>query len=139
MFDGFGFKLFNEDNVSNVVEFVINNDFLNLSDEEIANLRELASKRDMVGINNELGMPSSWAVAEIINRAEGITLFCGSRDGENGTTEYIGIDQRFPWALNDNDRKYHFDDCRALLSKYAAILGINDEPEYYPCELGEVI
>lgn len=140
MFNGYGFKLLNERNIKKVVEFVIErNDFLMLSDEEVAEVREFAAKGDKVGVNETIGMPISWAVAEIINRTEGITLFCGVRPGEIGTTEYIGIDQRFPWFLNENDRKYHLEDCNALFAKYAELLGIDDMPEYFPCELGEVI
>lgn len=136
----FGYHLYNpnKDNVKRVVDFVLTRsingsiDDIFVSEEDFETLKRLADDKLTDSINEVFGEPMSWAVADLINESEGITLFAGVQSNKN--REYIGIDPRFPWFLTDNDKALSFEQCRRLLEKYAKTLGIDDEPHYYSVE-----
>lgn len=129
----FGFKLFNLNNVSTVIDFVVSNGkclgFLGLNEEEVEQIRELAKTREFEAIKDLIGEPVSWAVADIINDIEAISLITGLETNGN---ELIGIDPRYAWALSENDAAIFlsYEGSVALLNKYAELLGITDNPTF---------
>lgn len=133
--EGFGMLLFTEHNEDKVCEFIkkYNPELLPTEDE----LKSALESGEEIGdiLQDSLGEPVSWHVANIINDLEGTTVFKGYAScGDTNQEEMIGIEPFYPWTGNEVDRALTKDTATAILNKYARILGIKEEPEYFVAE-----
>ena len=139
---GFGVKLFTDNNEKQVFAFIANNlDLLEYINEvpKIRTALENCADYDEysnIMINTLYEYPCD-AVAGIINRKEGTTIFRGYRpDGDTDQEEMIGAEPMYPWDMNDRDRSISYEETKSILKKYAAEIGQNEDPydfdaEYY--------
>lgn len=130
---GYGFPLFDNDNYMQVIQFILQNGNTQYSRSEISNLREIVKEKDEFLLEDFFDEPVSWVVASIINDLEGTTVFCGFRAcADTYQEEYLGIEPKYPWALNSNDLKFtSLYDAKQLLEKYAKTLGVKTEPNHF--------
>ena len=130
--EGYGFELFNGSNCKTIIEFIIQANHENFTQDEVEELRELAKTDDIQGLDDFLDAPVSWVVADAINEIEQFSLIKGYQSSEKDDTgQYIGIDPRYPWSLSDAERKLTKSDCDDLLDKYAKMLGISCAPDFF--------
>lgn len=132
---GFGYVLFNETNIDNVLDFVAKyfTDFIDEDDQNRFN--EVIKAGNLREIEDFLGEPISWMIADTINEIENLTVIKGFRDnGELDGPEHIGVDPCYPWTLNANDKALTQDRAIEILKKYGEILGISEEPDYFEIE-----
>ena len=121
--EGYGMPLFNGDNLNNICDFIIK------YDPEV-NSEEMKKAPDHYVMADILNAPVPWKVAEIINRLEDTMIFKGFQENVDTDQEaMIGIQPVWPWESKDEDISKV--GCDMLLGKYAAILGIKTEPEYF--------
>ena len=122
---GYGYRLYNGDNFNRILKFVEGFDESDSTSYEVADFDEL---------EDELGEPVSWAIAKIINIKEGITAFAGYAScGDTDQEEMLGIAPAYSWTFNESDPKTE-EQAKNILKKYAAILGITEEPDYFEAE-----
>jgi hypothetical protein len=77
-----------------------------------------------------IGGPAAWSVGSIINQLEGTTVFRGYAScGDTDQEEMIGIEPTYPWLMNEKDRMLTKEKVTAILEKYAAILGVTQNPD----------
>ena len=129
--DGFGFPLFNGKNTEAVYQFISDHD---------AKVPPMGEFREMIreekwpdGLFEDiLGESASWRLAEIINKLEGTTIFKGySPCGDTDQEEMLGIEPCFPWTMNSEDLRMTEKRATGYLKKYAGILGVDSEPDYF--------
>lgn len=126
--DGYGFKLFNGNNWNEIIKFIIshNNGKYDLSKLD---LKEIMESQDEWELENYLGEPVSWAIAQFINDAENIDYFKGySSCGDTDQEEMIGIEPVYPWSMKEPFTK---EDADKLLRMYGEELGIKAKPYYF--------
>ena len=123
---GFGYPLFNDSNEGKIREFLAVN---------IPELSKQILKADYIeNVMDILDMDISCEIAEIINRLEGKNLFYGYPNcGDTDQEEMLGISPAYPWQLKPEDMITK-EEATSLLKKYADILGITDEPDYFEAE-----
>ena len=121
---GYGFALFNGNNLKNIIDFIIGNTKLDI---DVKNA--LLDSHDEQEINDTLGEPASQAISNIINDKEGILDVCGYDScGDTDQVQMIGIAPSYPWL---NQKRMSLDEANKLLCKYAGMLGITDKPDYF--------
>lgn len=123
--DGFGFKLY--DDFDKVKKFVIENG--KYDDEAKAEMYKCEDEYDLAEYTDD---PIPWVVAGIINDKEGQYMVKGYQsNGDTNQEAMLGIEPVYPWAPQKfKDR----DEATAFLKKYAEVLGINEEPDYFEAE-----
>ena len=134
--EGFGMLLFTGHNEDKVLGFLKqHNPELFHNEEELKMLLEDGKTSSYTSYTmwDFFGEPASWLVANTINKLEGTTIFrgyapCSDTDQE----EMIGIEPGFPWTMNRVDLSLSTRlKATEMLRKYAEILGIDEEPEYF--------
>lgn len=122
--EGYGYKLYNN-NLDKIKSFIVNS---NRYSEKKKEIMEAEDELDLeIVINN----PVPWEVADIINDQENTQVFQGYQEcGDTDQEAMLGIAPQYPWA------DFHMTKEKAdeLLKKYADILGIEEEAEYFEAE-----
>lgn len=128
--DGYGYQLINANNIDKIKQFIIDNDTKEYTEEELEAIRESEDEWDM---EDWIGDPVPWRVADIINKLEGYKFLikgyqsCGDTDQDC----MIGIEPLYPWNMEEPITKEKADE---ILNKYAKILGIEMTPTYFEAE-----
>ena len=125
---GFGYEIWTKDHFNKVIEFIIERDNYKGTEME-SELRKCEDSWDVYGLLDEF---ASQRVAEIINKAEGLTVVrgyapCGDTDQE----EMLGIEPCYPWTMTKKDKQLTREQAYDLLVKYGKLLGIAEEPDYF--------
>jgi len=120
--DGYGYPLFNENNLRKILQFIAeNSDYQELLDCE--------TDYDAYDI---MGQCCADTIAEIINEREQLSVVRGyTTCGDTNQDECLGIEPVYPWSMNENDKKLTKEKANQILVKYANILGITEPPEYF--------
>ena len=134
--EGYGFSLYNGKNLENIKSFIIDNckfrlDFsYSFNNEEIEAIKAAEDLEDIREITSD---PTSWIVAAIINDKEFTWSAVMGYDscGDTDQDEMIGIAPIYPWNPNQTITK---EKATEVLEKYAKILGIEEEPDYFEAE-----
>ena len=128
---GYGYPLFNCENSSKIKEFIIKHRYSN--DKLMADtIRNAADEYDLEDI---LGYPVVWIIAEIIRGLEDTNLVIGYQAcGNTDTHAHIGFEPRFPWSMSEDDFRITEERATEILSKYAKELGITEKPTYFELE-----
>ncbi len=128
--EGYGYQLFNENNLDDIKKFLIENG--NYTEDEIQTLRTAVDEFDLQEVTDD---PVSWIIASHINAKEGLACVfegynsCGDTDQE----QMIGICPRFSWELEpENMLSRTMAD--EILEKYAKVLGITEKQDYFTAE-----
>lgn len=125
---GYGYPLFNGKNFRRVVDFIIENDEKNYTDEEA---REMRDCEDEFDLEEYIDDPVSWKVAEIINRLENTSVFQGYQPcGDTDVESHIGVGLIYPWS----DERMSKEKANGILMKYAGVFGIEEAPDYFDLE-----
>ena len=121
---GYGFALFNGNNLKNIIDFIIDNS--NLSFDE---RNELLDSHDEWEMYEVMGDTACSVVAAIINRKEGSLIISGYDScGDTNQDSMIGIAPSYPW---DGAKRMSQEEACKLLFKYAIPLGITEAPHYF--------
>ena len=129
--EGYGFPLWNTDNMQNIKDFIIKHDDL-MGDEAKAEFKCLTDPYD---VEDFIGEPVSHLVADIINKLEGVSFFAGyACDGDTDQDEMIGIAPAYPWDFSPTEYTLTCADAHKLLKKYGEELGITDAPDFFEAE-----
>jgi hypothetical protein len=126
--EGYGYQLFVAGNFDKVKQFIIDNDTKKYTTEELEYINECDEEWELEELIDD---PVPWRVADIINGLEeyDYALFKGYQScGDTDQECMLGIAPRYPWNADETITKEKADE---LLNKYAEILGINMEPEYF--------
>ena len=128
--DGYGYQLINANNFDKIKQFIIDNDTKEYTEEELEAIRESEDEWDM---EDWMGEPIPWRIADIINKLEGCKfLIKGYQScGDTGQDCMIGIEPLYPWDMEEPITKEKADE---ILNKYAKILGIEMTPTYFEAE-----
>ena len=141
---GFGFPLWNKDNNEKIKNFILDNleliyDEKNDADETRKRFKEFSEEEDednygieylMFDILDEF---ASETIARIIEKKEGEKFFirgfqpCGDTD----TEEHLGVEPIYAWSIKEPVTK---EEVIEMLNKYANILGITEEPDFFDLE-----
>ncbi len=123
--EGYGFAL--NGNTAKIAEFLIAN-----GDYDEDTQEEMRECEDFIELEEYIEDPIPWAIANIINKIEGAELVKGYRScGDTNQEEMLGIEPLYPWQMEKPLTK---DEADALLKKYAGLLGITQEPDYFTAE-----
>lgn len=130
---GYGFELFNGKNLNKIKDFLIQNQEVYakepLADEDIEDIRDAEDEFDLADYFDD---PVPWVVAQIIRAKEGEC--CGIKgyqsDGDTDQEAMLGIGPSYPWQTQYRTKE----ECDALLKRYADILGIDEEPDFFDAE-----
>ena len=128
---GFGFKLFNGQNDRHILEFIRSHiddkAYAEISDKDAEDL--INCEVEYFEIFNEY---ASEIVAGIINRLEGYTVFAGYPPCcDTDQEEMLGVWPDFPWRMEGRNKDLSVFQAASILRKYANMLGIKDEPDYF--------
>lgn len=129
---GYGFPVFYNGNEIKVAKFIADNtgkfdercqeginSYLIPAIEEDDDFEIEEILRDMFDNN------PAWAIAEIINDNEGISIIDGFMDdGDTGTVDTVMAYPSFPWQMNDKDKELDEVKIHEILKKYADALDI---------------
>lgn len=127
--EGYGYPLYNGSNFDNIKSFIIRNkEYTNSAVIE----QDILDADDEFDLNDALGDPAPWVVAEIINTIENNGVHFKGYDecGDTYQDAMLGIEPFYPW----DSRHVSKEDCNAILKKYAKELGITAEPDYFTAE-----
>ena len=125
---GLGFQLFTGDNTEKVMRFLKNHgEIISDWDSVLEEMRD-----DYFDPMDVVGEPASWAIARIINKQEGTTVFKGYNScGDTDQEEMIGVEPCYPWGMNKMDRSLTKEKAIDILNKYAFELGSTSQPDYF--------
>ena len=133
--EGFGFPLFNGKNERKVYHFLCDHGLFDGDQEEF-----LEAIEDPDGDMNDvfwefIGEPASWRIGSEISRLEGLTVVRGYNScSDTDQEEMIGIEPAYPWEMNEKDLALTKEKAVSILKKYALVLGIDAEPDYFDAE-----
>ncbi len=125
---GYGYQLFNGKNDKQILQFIRKNSDREISEQEAEDL--INDNASYLAIYGE---DACAMIARIIDSVEGYTVFkgyieCGNTDQE----EMIGIEPVYPWHLfTEKDMALTEQKAYSILKKYANILGITEQPDYF--------
>ena len=120
--DGYGYPLFNDNNLRKVLKFIAEN-------TEYKEIEDCETDYDASDI---MGQCCADTVADIINGREQLTIFRGYPScGDTNQEEYIGVEPLYPWTMSENDKDLTKEEANKILCKYAALLGIEEVPDYF--------
>lgn len=124
---GYGFQLFNGKNDRQVLDFIRSNSKCKISDIDAEDL--LSGDASYMDICDN---SASVIIAGIINSREKYSVFVGYIEcGNTGQEEMIGVCPGYPWLMNRRDKELTLEKADSILKKYADILGITEEPEFF--------
>lgn len=128
---GYGFALWNDNNFDKVKQFIVNHlDIFDMSDDWSKDILECDD--DEYELEDILGEPVPWVIANIINTLEDTNVFKGYQScGDTDQETMIGIEPMYPWSI---ERIWSQDTADRILDKYAKELGIEEEPDYFEAE-----
>ncbi len=138
--DGYGYILETGNNMKNIVDFIVNNTkelssnkkngyVFNFSEEDIKNMYKCEDLYDLTEYTDD---PVPWVIADIINNIEGVNFVKGYQaDGDTDQPAMLGITPMYPWENKEIITK---EACTRILAKYAQILGITEEPDFFIAE-----
>ena len=133
--DGYGFPLYNGKNAEQIARFVLNNcdSAYEYDDEQLNEILQACKDDDWAVYERLFDESASWVIARIINDKENTSCFRGyDACGDTDQDEYLGIEPMYHWMATEGDKKIkHEDDAFQLLAKYAAELGITEDPDYF--------
>lgn len=140
--NGYGYELFNGNNFGKVKEFIL---------QEFKSQRDNAKQEDQFSYNEKIDLLEaateeieleeickeavSHFIAGCINSRENISMcsgFCAC--GETDEYERIGLTPTYPWYYDNEDKNMTEEKAKEIMKKYAEILGITEEPEYFSQE-----
>ena len=146
--DGYGYPLLTGDNLNAIKDFIISNKndpkVINSEPETSSLVRTLTAPdfeenlkacEDEYEMNDVLDEPLPWMIAKIINALEETTCVMGYDScGDTNTEMHIGVSKSYPWYMNEKDKTMTENDAKKLLEKYAKLLNITEEPDYFDLE-----
>lgn len=129
---GYGFKLYNGRNLGRIKDFLVENQDVYkkkpFTEGELEAIRDAEDEYDLADYFDD---PIPWVVAEIIRYKEGVTDIKGYQDdGDTDQEAMLGIEPSYPWHTKYRTKE----ECNAVLKKYADILGITEEPDFFRAE-----
>ncbi len=134
---GYGFRLFNETNLGKIRDFLIGNVGLfsvqSLTEEEIEDIRSAEDDEELwEKLEKCFDDTIPYVVAEIIQAKEGASwgIKGFQADGDTDQEAMLGIEPSYPWQTEYRSKE----ECDEMLKRYAELLGITEEPDFFDAE-----